>query len=151
MNEKRRVIIIGRTFAILSGMAYAVGAVLTRQGITDLTSPLVGSAVSLLAGMLVMGVIMGRRLESNFRKKKMSVLFFWLAGLASGFGALSNFFALSMAPVVIVSPIQNTYPLFSLLFAQIFLGRLERISFRRVLGTVFIVGGVTLITMGKAG
>jgi len=143
-------IVIGRTFAILSAMGYAVGAVLARQGVIDLTSPLAGSAVSLLAGTLVMGMIMGRRLESNLRKKKRSVIFFFLAGLASGSGALSSFFALSLAPVVVISPIQNTYPLFALLFARIFLSRLEKISFRLALGAVFVVGGVALITLGKA-
>ena len=150
MSTIEKDIIIGRTFAILSAMGYAVGAVLARQGVTDLTSPLTGSAVSLLAGALVMGLIMGRRLEGNLRKKKRSVMFFSLAGLASGSGALSSFFALSLAPIVIVSPIQNTYPLFALLFARIFLSRLEKISFRLVLGSVFVVGGVALITLGKA-
>ena len=151
MIEKRRDAVIGRTFAIMSAMGYAVGAVLTREGVGELTSPLAGSAVALLAGALAMGVITGRRFEGGFRKKKSSVLFFLLAGLASGSGALSSFFALSMAPVVIVSPIQNTYPLFALLFARIFLARLERITLRLVLGAVFVVGGVVLITLGKAG
>lgn len=151
MNTERKDIIIGRSLAILSAMAYAVGSVLTRQGVTSLTSPLAGSAVSLLAGTLILGMIVGRRLESNLRKKKASAFFFFLAGLASGSGALSTFIALSMAPVVIVSPIQNTYTLFSLLFAHLFLSRLEKISFRLVLGTIFVMGGVVLITIGKAG
>jgi len=151
MNTERRDIIIGRTFAILSAISYAVGSVLTRQGLTDLTSPLTGTAVSLLAGTLVMGMIVGRRLESNLIKKKASVFFFLLAGLASGSGAIATYFALSTTPVVIVSPIQNTYTLFSLLFAHLFLSRLERISFRLVIGSIFVVGGVALITIGKAG
>ena len=151
MNKERKNILIGRTFATLSAIGYGVAAVLTRQGLMDLTSPLAGSAVSLLSGTLAMGMIVGRELESNLRKKKIYILFFLLAGLASGSGALSSFFALSNVPVVIASPIQNTNPLFALFFARIFLSRLERISFRLVLGTFFIVGGVTLITIGKGG
>ena len=151
MKEERKNILIGRTFALLSAIGYGVAAVLTRQGLMDLTSPLAGSAVSLLSGTLAMGIIGGRQLESNLREKKKYLLFFLLAGLASGSGALSSFFALSKVPVVIASPIQNTNPLFALLFARIFLSRLERISFRLVLGNFFIVGGVTLITIGKGG
>lgn len=150
MNEKRQDIIIGRAFAVLSALGYAVGAVLAKQGITHLTSPLTGSAVSLLAATLVMGMIAGRRYEGNLGKKKASILFFFLAGLAAGAGALSSFIALSMAPVVIVIPIQNTYPLFALIFARIFLTKMEKISFRLILGTMFVVGGVALITIGKS-
>jgi drug/metabolite transporter (DMT)-like permease len=97
-----------------------------------------------------MGVIAGRRLESDLTKKKRAVFFFFLAGLASGSGALLSFFSLSMAPVVIVSPIQNTYPLFALLFAWMFLRRMEKISFRLLLGALFVVGGVALIAVGKS-
>lgn len=151
MSDQKKDMIIGRTFGILSAVGYAVGSVFARQGVTELTSPLVGSAISLLAGTIVMGVIAGRRMERDLTKKKRAVFFFFLAGLASGSGALLSFFALSMAPVVIVSPIQNTYPLFALLFAWLFLRRLERVSFRLVLGALFVVAGVILITLGKTG
>jgi uncharacterized membrane protein len=149
MNEKRSDIIIGRTFAMLSALGYAVGAVLNRQGLTHLTSPLVGSLVSTLSGTLVLGLIAGRRLESNLWNRKTHILFFFLAGIGSSIGALCSFFALSMAPVVIVNPINNTYPLFALFFSRLFLSRLEKISLRLVAGTIFVVGGVTLITIGK--
>ena len=149
MKEKRKDIIIGRVFALLSALAYGIGSVLTRKGVTGLTSPLVGAAVSMLAGTLAMGMIVGRGLDTNLREKKASVLFFLLAGLASGSGALLGYFALSLAPVVIASPIGNTYPLFALFFARIFLSGTEKISFRLVLGAIFVVGGVALITVGK--
>ncbi|MFH1489415.1 MAG: EamA family transporter [Pseudomonadota bacterium] len=151
MSEQKKDLIIGRTFGLLSAMGYAVGSVLARQGVTGLTSPLVGSAIALLTGTFVMGIIAGRRLEINLTKKKRAAFFFFLAGLASGSGALLSFFSLSMAPVVIVSPIQNTYPLFALLFAWLFLRRMERISFRLVLGAFFVVAGVALIALGKTG
>lgn len=151
MNEKRRDIIIGRTCAILSALGYGMGSVLNRQGIILLTTPLVAASVSTLAGTLAMGILAGRRLEGNLRNKKRAVFFYFLAGLSSGLGALSSFFALSTTPVVIASPIHNTYPLFALFFSQIFISRLEKISLRLVVGTVFVVGGVVLITLGRGG
>ena len=150
MNEQRKDIVLGRMFAILSALGYGVGAVLTRRGVTDLTSPLAGSAVSLLVGTLVIGIIAGRRFESDLVRKKASVFFFFLAGLGSGSGALLSFFAYSEAPVVITSPIQNTHPLFTLLFAWIFLRRVEKISFRLVVGAFLVVAGVALIIVGKS-
>jgi len=149
MSEQRRDLIIGRTFGICSALGYATGSVLARQGVISLTSPLVGSAVALLTAGLVMGILAWRRPEKDLRNKKMGILFFFLAGLASGAGALLSFVALGVAPVAIVSPIQNTYPLFALFFAWIFLRRVERISLRLFMGAFFIVGGVALITLGK--
>lgn len=145
----RRDIIIGRTFAFSAALAYAVSSVLVRQGLAGMAPPLVGAAVSLLAGGLVMAMIGGGRLEGNLRQKKGSVVFLLLAGVAAGCGVLASFLALSMAPVVIVSPLQSTSPLFALLSAWLFLGRLETITFRLVLGTIFLVMGVILISIGK--
>jgi uncharacterized membrane protein len=147
--NKRKEIIIGRAFAFSAALAYAVSAVLVRQGLAGMAPPLVGAAVSLLAGGLVIAIIVGGRLESNLRQKKGSVAFLLLAGVASGCGVLASFFALSVAPVVIVSPVQSTSPLFALVSAWLFLGRLETITFRLVLGTIFVVTGVILITIGK--
>ncbi len=42
------------------------------------------------------------------------------------------FFALPIAPVVVAGPLMNTHPLFALLWARLFLGQLERITFRLV-------------------
>ena len=149
MNKTRKEIIIGRTFGILSAVAYAVNAVLVRKGLADMASPLVGASVSLLAGALVLSMFVGMRPESNLIKKKTSVLLLFMAGLASGVGALSSYFALSKAPVTIVSPIQSTYPLFVLLWTRLFLSRFEKISLRLVLGTFLVVGGIAMIAIGK--
>jgi len=62
---------------------------------------------------------------------------------------LSGLFPLSLVSVVIAGPIRITYPLFALLFARIFLGRVERINPRLVLGATFVVGGLALIAIGK--
>lgn len=145
----RRDIIIGRTFALSAALAYAISAVLVRQGLAGMTPPLVGAAVSVLSGGLIIAIISSRRLESNLRQKKGSVVFLLLAGTAAGCGVLTSFLALSMAPVVIVSPLQSTSPLFALLSARLFLTRLETITFRLVLGTIFVVTGVILIAIGR--
>ena len=96
-----------------------------------------------------MAMIVGGRLEGNLRQKKGSVVFLLLAGVAAGCGVLASFLALNMAPVVIVSPLQSTSPLFALLSAWLFLGRLETITFRLVLGAIFVMIGVILITIGR--
>jgi uncharacterized membrane protein len=145
----RRDTIIGRSFAIGAAITYALASVLAKRGLTSLAPPLVGAAVSLLSGTVVSGLFAGGGLRSNLRKNRKSVAFFLMSGAAAGCGVLSTFFSLSMAPVVIVSPLVNTNPLFALLLSHLFLKGLERITLRLVLGAIFVILGTALIAMGR--
>ena len=59
------------------------------------------------------------------------------------------FLALDRAPVVLVAPLTGTYPLVSILLAYIFLKRMERLSWRTLLGAMLVVAGVALIAIGR--
>ena len=83
----------------------------------------------------------------SLRREKRSVGFLLLAGVAAGIAIMANYSALSIAPVVIVTPVANTSPLFVLLWAHLFLGKLERITLRIVFGTILVVVGVILIAI----
>ena len=148
MNTRRDTI-IGRSFAIGAALAYGATAVLVRQGVANLAPPLVGATVALLSGTLLLTLIGMRSPESNLRQKKRSVVLFVMAGVIAGLGIIASFFALSMAPVVIVSPLQNTSPLFALIWSHFFLGQLEKITLRVVLGTILVVVGIALISIGR--
>ena len=50
----RRDIIIGRVLAVGAALAAGTTAVLIRQGVADLAPPVVGAAISLLSGTLVL-------------------------------------------------------------------------------------------------
>ena len=145
----RKDVITGRAFALTAAMAYGISNVLVRLGVTDLAPPLVGATLALLSGTLVLGMIGGRNLGANLRQKKKLVLFLILSGACSGFAVVSSFFALSMVPVVVVGPLQSTQPLFTLVLSHFFLRKLERITRRLILGTVLVVAGITLITIGR--
>ena len=58
------------------------------------------------------------------------------------------YLAFNEAPVVLVAPAAGTYPLVAILLSYIFLQRLERVTWRIVLGAVLVVGGVALIATG---
>jgi len=138
--------ILGRIFAIGAAMAYGVVAVLIRKGVGDLTPPLVGAAIALLSGTVFTGITGAKGLGSDIMQRRRSVGFLLASGVAAGLGILASFFALSMSNVVIVSPLQSTNPLFSLLLSYLFLRQLEKITFRVVIGTLFVIAGVALIT-----
>ena len=64
--------------------------------------------------------------------------------------ALSFFFlAISEGAVVRVAPVVGAYPLITILLSYVFLGRLERVTWRTVAGAVLVVVGVALIAFGR--
>lgn len=147
----RRDAIIGRTLGIGAALAYGVSSVLIRQGVADMAPPLVGAAVALLSGTLALSIIGMRNLgRTNLTQNKMPIVFLLISGVAAGLGVVSSFFALKMAPVVIVSPLQSISPLFTLLGSYLFLSHLERITPRLVLGSFLVVLGAILLAVGRA-
>jgi drug/metabolite transporter (DMT)-like permease len=147
--SSRRDVIVGRAFGIGAGLSYGISSVLVRQGVGDMAPPLVGAAIALLSGTIGLSVMGGRGVKAGVTESRKAVGLLLLSGLAAACGITSSFFALSMAPVVVVSPLQSTNPLFALLWSWLFLGHLEKITPRLVLGSVLVVAGVILITLGR--
>ncbi len=148
MSPKRE-FIIGTAFAFSAALAYGTSQVLIRKGMVGMAPPMVGAAISLLSGTLGLSIIGMRNPGTNLRQEKKSVVWMLLAGVLGGLGIMANFFALSMAPVTTVSPLTATNPLFALLWSYFFLGKLERITPRVILGTALVVAGVILVTLGR--
>jgi len=148
----RREAIIGRTFGISAALAYGVTAVLVRRGVADLAPPLVGAAVAMLSGTIVIAITGTRNLDlPNLMQNKRAIVFLLIAGVAASCGVMSSFFALSLTPVVVVSPLQSTNPLFALLWSHLFISHLERITLKLVVGSFLVVAGAVLVTIGRAG
>ena len=59
------------------------------------------------------------------------------------------YFALSKAPVVVISPVVAISPLVSLALAHLFLQRLEKITVRTVVGTLLVVLGVAIVALSR--
>lgn len=147
----RRKTIIGIAFGIGAAMAYGTSSVLIRRGTTMMAPPLVGAAVSMLAGTLALLIFRAKDLKASFSQSRKATGFLLLSGVAAGLGVLSSFFALSQSPVVIVSPIQSTSPLFALVWSALFLHRLEKITPRLIVGSILVALGVILITVNRTG
>lgn len=81
--------------------------------------------------------------------KRQALLPFILAGLFETLGILLNIVALSSGPVVVISPLVATSPMYVLLGSAIFLRDLERVSFRTVLAGCCVVGGTIMISLGS--
>lgn len=77
---------------------------------------------------------------------------FWpllLSGIFETLAVLFMLLAFSQGPVVIVSPITATAPIWTTILAAIFLREIERFSLASVIGTICVVGGVIAISLVK--
>jgi drug/metabolite transporter, DME family len=57
--------------------------------------------------------------------------------------------SLSLGRVVVVAPIAATYPVWALIGAKLFLGDVEKITFKTVLGILSVVAGTAAIHLGR--
>ena len=142
--------IIGIALGLGAGISYGVYAVLAKYAVGEISTPLVGAAISLLIGTFFLGIFGLRGIRAIIDNNRKEIGYMLLSGFASACGLIASFFALTISPVVIVSPLQSTHPLFALLFSWLFLGRLEKITVKMIIGCVFVVTGVILITLGRA-
>jgi uncharacterized membrane protein len=130
---------------LLSASCFGVVAILRKLGLGH-AGPLFDSAINNTAAMVAATVFVlasGKReaLVCNGR----SLLYFIGGGIAENTGVFLVLVALGFGEVSVVTPLAGTAPLFVLLLTVLFLGG-EQLSGRIVVGAVFIVLGVFLLT-----
>ena len=146
-RASRWTLVTGVAFALGAALAYGGSQVLTRQAIGHLAPPLVGSLIALFWGTLGFAILSARNLGGRGDHFRRGTLFFAAGGVFSAMGVLLMFFALGRGQVVVISPVLATNPLFTLLFASIFLRGMERITPRIVLGALLVVSGVAVLSL----
>jgi len=150
-TAQKRANVWGYLFALLSALGWGGTSALIRWGVSNLAPPLVGALVAVTTATIVLSWPGVRNLRSSRVSKSTGLVFFLLAGLMSAMGTTANYGALKLLPVVVASPLANTSPLFTLLFAFAFMKGSERIDSKIILGAVLIIGGSVLITLGRVG
>lgn len=142
-----RAMLAGVGFSLGAAVAYGSSQVLTRQLVGDLASPLVGSFIALTFGTLGFALLSLRSLGGRGEHFWRGAAFFAGAGIFSATGVLLLFVALSRGPVVVISPVVATNPLFTLVMAAVLLRGVERITLSVVVGAVLVVAGVIVLTV----
>lgn len=139
----------GYLFAFLAAAAYGTNAVINRAGLRRYGSPLIAIFIALVVGVLVLAPLAFRayRMQgAGWRPERRALLFIACSGLSAIIGYGANVYALSVLPVVVVSPISSAYPLVTVLLARIFLRGHEPVSPRMIAGVVLVVAGVIVVT-----
>ena len=126
VSTARRRLVVGYLAALGAAFAYGAGSLVVRKIVDDYSSPLVGTAFSLMFGMAIMAVLFhGHALSDGVRAPKRAWLLVALAGCASTWGVSFWFLALNEAPVVLVAPLAGCSPLVTIALAHVFLRRIE--------------------------
>lgn len=145
--SSRRATLAGVGFALIAALSYGGSQVLTRQAVSNLAPPLVGTFIALFWGTLGFALLSVRNLGPRPQRLRRGAAFFVGAGICSSLGVTMMFQALSRGEVVVLSPVLATNPLFTLLFAALLLRGVERITARHAVGTALVVGGVVVLSV----
>ncbi len=168
LNERLTMVIAGATAAIVFGVyfvskrkektdfqikyvIYPLAAALVwglspnirKLGLEIINYPMLGAAVSVSVSVLMMLIVVTfsggvKSLKLNLR----GIFFQLLSGTAHAVAILFYVYGLNVGKVVIVTPLANSTPLFSLPLALIFFRAKEGITISTVLGTFLIVLGI---------
>ena len=146
----QRPILLGILASVLAATCYGAAQFLARKLVTGEAPALVVTTFSLVAGMVILGILSARGVAQDRHAPKRDFLLMALAGLLASGGVAMSFYALSLAPLVVVSPIGAASPLVSLALAHFFLHRLEKVTLRIWIGVGLVMVGIVLVTLGAS-
>jgi drug/metabolite transporter (DMT)-like permease len=142
---------LGYLLAIGAAASFASRDVISRYVVSGIAPPLVAAGFALaIGGFMLLAVVHRDVVNSLNQLPGKYIIICGLAGICQGLAVASLFQALSQAPVTVVSPINASNPLITLVLAHLFLRRLESINLVLVVGTLLSVGGVALVVLGAS-
>ncbi len=139
---------IGIAWALASLVFFALRDNMARFLTTDRETPPLAAAAALLIGAsIALGIylVVTRTPRSAIAQIRSSFRPFLIAGLAFGAGYAMLLSAFARGKVTIVSPLNSTFILWTVVLSAIFLGRSEAISKRLLIAAILVLGGVAIV------
>ncbi|MBM3947404.1 MAG: hypothetical protein FJ315_08435, partial [SAR202 cluster bacterium] len=138
-------------FALAAALSYAGAQIVVRHTVPAKAPSMVAVLFSLAIGEGVLFLMMARQTGALFHlSKRKGMVILLLSGCLSAAGVALFYYSLSVAPVVVVSPLVGTHPLFAILFSYLFLRSLERVTLRLLIGALLVTAGVAVIAVSQA-
>jgi drug/metabolite transporter (DMT)-like permease len=135
-------------FPLMAGAVTGVGAVLVKIALTKMPVPLLGAWVGVTVAMLLLPLLAFLfPPEDRFGIQAAGLPWLALGGAATALAIYFLVTAIHLGQVSIVTTLNQTSPLFVMLFSAIFLRRLERLTRRAVWGGLLTVSGGVLVTL----
>ncbi len=128
--------------ATTSGFFYGLASLLIKAGM--LNNIFLSTFIASISGLLALIVYASTKNRLKFVNNK-----YLLASATSlALGNISYYFALSLAPLTVVVPISNLYPLVTTTLSYLFIQKLESVGVKTFLGSLLAVLGSILIAVG---
>ena len=145
---RRSTLRAGLSFPLVAGLGYAAADVVRKEGLGVLEEPtfgaLIGVATALIAWLAALLTSSALRARIKWGP---TAGWFAVSGLLASLALLSQFYALRTGDVSVVSPIVAAQPLAVLVLSALFLGGVERLTNRTLMGAVTIVLGTLLVSI----
>jgi drug/metabolite transporter (DMT)-like permease len=132
---------------ILGGLTLGISSITRKFALDLFNAPVLGVAVGYSFSLVTYALIL--MFSAPTRKKlslKKDLRYFWKAGIGQAIAWILTFYALSYELVSIVTPLLAIEPIFVVIFAYLYLKKLEYVSFKLAISMIFTVFGVILVT-----
>jgi drug/metabolite transporter (DMT)-like permease len=152
-RQTRSQALLGITFAVLSGLFFAVAGVLRKLGLDVIPSSVLGAAVGTVVAFTVASVDLLRRgqLRGILRVERRDAVSLASSGMVASAGMLCFLLSLQLGvPVAISTALKNTTPLVTFGLAAMFMARRERVSVRLGMLVLLVVIGGIITAVGRA-
>lgn len=127
--------------SLFTAFCYGASAVLVRMGMRDsnpLTGAIIGGLVQVFIISMLVAVFPPERIEL------MAIAFFVASGILAGtLGRMFNYMSIERLGVPVSATIVGSSPLFSTLFAVLFIG--EKVAITILIGTIMVIIGIAFI------
>ena len=136
-----------------TALCFSSSSIFIRYGLETVPSPLFGVSVGMVFCTATYGLILLLRLKRSFDAQASfsygleGWILLVIAGILLGFGTLSRWIAIDLAPIALVVSLSGLSIPVVLLLSPILMGRKEEnVTLRVWLGAGFIITGATILT-----
>jgi uncharacterized membrane protein len=134
-------------YPVLAGACWGLAHFSRKIGLNVIPNPIVGVTLQNATVLVFFPLLTLNRRTRLVLNNKNAWSIFSIVGLFTFFAHICLFYALKLGDLVIVTPLASVSPFFVLVFAGIFMKKLERVTLKIVIGAVFIVGGTALLSL----
>ncbi len=130
--------------ALIPAIMYGFASTPRKAGLLIFDSPLLGTAVSFTAALLVLApFFVASRHKIRFNRR--GTIFYALSGILEGFAVLTLLYSYSFGSVIVAENLNNTAPLFALVLSSILLRRTDPFTNRTIIASLIILAGAFIV------
>ena len=139
-----------------TAICFSSSSIFIRYGLETIPSPLIGVTIGMVFCTFAYGLILLARFrnqndeEKNLSYSRQGIFLLFFGGIFLGFGTLSRWIAIDLAPIAIVIGLSGLTVPVVLMLSPILMGRsLENVTVRLWIGAGLVIIGASLITFSR--